>query len=188
MPHISKKDKDLRDEFRRVGGFICKGGYTTKRNGVDVVFSTGYPSNFVMCFVIDKANDTLIPEELLDDILEEANIVEAKAIAKANELAEAKAASKAITADAAEAKAAFKVYIAAEANAARFAESAESARSTESARSAASAWSTESAASAWSAESAEAAESARSARSAESARSNWSDRLLGLIGLKKIDL
>ena len=171
MPHTSKKDKDLRDEFRRVGGFICKGGHTTKRNGVDVVFSTGYPSNFVMCFVIDKANDTLIPEELLDDILKEANIVEAKAIAKANELAEAKAASNAITAGAAEAKEAFKAYIAAEVKAsAEAARSAESARSTESTESA---------------QSARSARSAESTRSAESARSNWSDLLLSLISLKK---
>ena len=84
MPHNSTSDKELRGDFRRVCGFISHGGYTTKRNGVDVIYSTGYPSNFFMCFVIEKANDTLIPEELLDDILKEANIVEAKAIAKAS--------------------------------------------------------------------------------------------------------
>ena len=87
MPHNSTSDKELRGDFRRVCGFISHGGYTTKRNGVDVIYSTGYPSNFFMCFVIEKANDTLIPEELLDDILKEANIVEAKAIDKANERA-----------------------------------------------------------------------------------------------------
>ena len=174
MPHNSTSDKELRGDFRRVCGFISHGGYTTKRNGVDVIYSTGYPSNFFMCFVIEKANDTLIPEELLDDILKEANIVEAKAIDKSNELAEAKAASKATTADAAEAKAAFKVYIAAEAKAAsdasRSSRSADASRSAESARSV---------------ESARSTEAAESAESAESARSNWSDLLLSLIGLKK---
>jgi hypothetical protein len=105
----------------------------------DHIYSTGYPSNFVMCFVIEKANDKLILEKLLDGILKEANIVEAKAIAKAKELAEVKAASNAITAGAAEVKAAFKAYIAAEAKAS--AEAARSARSAESARSAWSVWS-----------------------------------------------
>lgn len=87
MPHNPTSDKILRVDFRRVCGFISHDGYTIKRNGVDVIYSNGYPSNFFMCFVIEKANNT-------PSLKNSWMIVEEKAIAKANELAEAKAAFK----------------------------------------------------------------------------------------------